>query len=297
MIFPPAAPAGPVLVLRRGEPGQRDARAPGRGGRCSTGHRRTAAISARAAAQHPGHRPAGFGQDGAAGGDRPRPRRRRARGHAWRAHRQFRWPTASKVELVAPAPASTASSYGALAAGARLQPDLLVVDASPRGDIRRTRRAPAARRARHAGRARIRRDGRAPGAGSVDLVVRLGPSADGLFRVVSVEDASGAPVFVHDGRQAIALARRAGLRRQSCRSAGMARRCPRVLVRLRANGRLLRPAATYRPQSKTRYHALPYLVLTAWNKWRILRIGTLGEAGAQGTIAWSESAFGVFWEF
>jgi hypothetical protein len=34
---------------------------------------------------------------------------------------------------------------------------------------------------------------------SADLVVRLGQSPDGLFRALSLEDATGASVFVHDG--------------------------------------------------------------------------------------------------
>ena len=33
---------------------------------------------------------------------------------------------------------------------------------------------------------------------SVDLVVRLGRGEDGLARAVSLEDANGQPVFVHD---------------------------------------------------------------------------------------------------
>jgi hypothetical protein len=33
---------------------------------------------------------------------------------------------------------------------------------------------------------------------SADLVVRLGRSRDGLFRAVSLEDAKGQPVFVHE---------------------------------------------------------------------------------------------------
>jgi type IV secretory pathway ATPase VirB11/archaellum biosynthesis ATPase len=114
------------------------------------------------------------------------------------AHRHFNSSSVGKVELVARAGGPT---FGVLmTAGARLKPDLLVVDAPPASDIP----ALAARLSR-GGRGTLvalRSDAMAAVlARTVDLVVRLGPSPDGLFRVLSVEDAAGTSIFVHDGRR------------------------------------------------------------------------------------------------
>jgi len=118
------------------------------------------------------------------------------------AHRHFHATAASRVELVAPGEGASPGTptFGALmAAGARLQPDLLVIDGPSAVDIsglsvrldRGARGTLVAVRS-EALAAMLSR--------SVDLVVRLGPSEDGLLRALSVEDATGAPIFVHDGK-------------------------------------------------------------------------------------------------
>jgi type IV secretory pathway ATPase VirB11/archaellum biosynthesis ATPase len=121
-------------------------------------------------------------------------------------HRQFRWAAPSKVELVV----SQASSYPVvLTAAARLRPSLLVLDSIRLEDVPalgerllRGERGTLAALGPDAMAARLAR--------SVDLVVRLGRGRDGLAHAVSLEDANGQPVFVHDGgafrRQAAAPA-------------------------------------------------------------------------------------------
>jgi len=195
VIFPPAAPAGPVLMLHRGEPGNATL---DRLIAAQMLDRRIAAllgIAARARLNIVVLGPEGSGKTAmlaAIARDLSS-----FRVVMLAAHRHFSWPSAGKVELVAQA---NGSPFGALMmAGARLKPDLLVVDAPPAVDIP----ALAARLSR-GGRGTLvalRSDAMAAVlARAVDLVVRLGPSPDGLFRVLSVEDATGASIFVHDGR-------------------------------------------------------------------------------------------------
>jgi pilus assembly protein CpaF len=195
VVFPPAAPAGPVLVLQRGEPGNATFE---RLIASQMIDRRIAALLGVAARAR-----LNIVVLGGEGAGKTTLLAAIARDlSAFRVvtlatHRQFRWPSTGKIELVAQ---PGGPSYGALlAAGARLQPDLLVVDAPPTGEIP----AFAARLARGARGtlAALRPDAVAAVlARAADLVVRLGPSTDGLYRVLSVEDATGAPVFVHDGR-------------------------------------------------------------------------------------------------
>ena len=199
VIFPPAAPAGPVLVLHRGEPGNATFE---RLIASQMLDRRIAAllaIAARARLNIVVLGPQGSGKTALLAAIARDVSALRVVTLATR--RQFRWPWAGKVELVAQAgDVPSMPSYGALmTAGARLQPDLLVVDAPPAGDIP----ALAARLSRGARGTLVALGSDAMGAllaRAADLAIRLGPSADGLFRVLSVEDASGAPVFAHDGR-------------------------------------------------------------------------------------------------
>ena len=195
VIFPPAAPGGPVLMLHRGEPGSATF---DRLIAAQVLDRRIAAllgIAARARLNIVVLGPEGSGKTAmlaAIARDLSS-----VRVVTLAAHRQFSWPSAGKVELVAQA---NGSPFGALmTAGARLKPDLLVIDAPPAGDIP----ALAARLSR-GGRGlfvALRPDAMAAVlARAADLTVRLGPSPDGLFRVLSVEDAAGASIFVHDGR-------------------------------------------------------------------------------------------------
>jgi type IV secretory pathway ATPase VirB11/archaellum biosynthesis ATPase len=109
-------------------------------------------------------------------------------------HRHFAWPMASKAELVAAPPVSVAKL---IPPAAKLEPGLLVLDDVALHDVaalaeRLLRGAPgtlAALATEAMSDALIR---------SVDLVARIGRSGDGVFRVVTVEDSTGAMVFRHE---------------------------------------------------------------------------------------------------
>jgi Flp pilus assembly CpaF family ATPase len=192
VIFPPAAPAGPILVLRRGEPGNATfehlvaVRTLDRpmaellriAAWCrlnvfvvgAEGTGKTALLAALARDLS------------------------RARVVTLARRREFRWPQAAKVELVVPSDAAFAPL---LAAGARLRPDLLIVDPVRQAD------APALAEL-------LSRGGRGIMAAfephvmgglsrtAVDLIIRLGRRDDGLLGVVGMEDSKGTPIFVHE---------------------------------------------------------------------------------------------------
>jgi Flp pilus assembly CpaF family ATPase len=109
-------------------------------------------------------------------------------------HREFRWPQASKVELVVPSDAAFATL---LAAAARLRPDLLMVDPLRPADT------PALARLLSAGGrgilAALEPHAMAGMSRSaMDLLVRFGRRDDGVAGVVAMEDANGASIFVHE---------------------------------------------------------------------------------------------------
>ena len=196
VIFPPAAPAGPVLMLHRGEPGNATF------DRLVASHlldRRIAAllgIAARARLNILIVGPKGSGKTSllaAIARDLPA-----SRVITLAAHRQFQWSSSSKVELFAQA---SGPSFGTLmTAAARLQPDTLVIDAPPPGDIP----ALAGRMSRGARGMVVALGTEALAAvllrRCADVVVRLAQAPDGLVRVQAVEDATGTPIFVHDGK-------------------------------------------------------------------------------------------------
>ncbi len=194
VVFPPAAPSGPVLVLQRGEPGNATLERLVASRMLDRRIAALLAIAARARLNIAVLGPQGSGKTAllaAIARDLSA-----VRVVTVAAHRQFRWPSATKVELVVP---PSGPSFGSLVtAGARLQPDVLVVDALPPGDVPAlvTRLSRGARGLLVA----LRTDAMAVVlARSADLVVRLGQSSDGRVRVLAVEDATGASVFVHDG--------------------------------------------------------------------------------------------------
>ena len=192
VIFPPAAPAGPILVLRRGEPGN------------ATFERLIAArtldrpmadllrIAACCRLNVLVVGPEGSGKTAllaALARDVSS-----VRVVTLARHREFRWPQASKVELIVPSDAAFAPL---LAAAARLQPDLLIVD-----PVRRTDAPALAELLSVGGRGTMAAlEPQAMGGVSrmaVDLVVRLGRRDDGLLGVVGMDDASGAPILIHE---------------------------------------------------------------------------------------------------
>jgi Flp pilus assembly CpaF family ATPase len=109
-------------------------------------------------------------------------------------HRHFAWPMASKVELVAAASVSIAKL---IPPAARLEPGLLVMDDVALQDVaalaeRLLRGAPGtlAALAPEAMSDALTR--------SVDLVARIDRGSDGVFRVVTVEDSAGAMIFRYE---------------------------------------------------------------------------------------------------
>jgi Flp pilus assembly CpaF family ATPase len=195
VIFPPAAPAGPVLMLRRGEPGAATFERLIAGGVLDRPMADLLRIAARCRLNVLVVGPEGSGKTALLAAlvrDLVG-----ARIVTLAHHREFRWPSPSKVELVVSPDASFPSL---LAAGAQLRPDLLVVDPLRPGD------APALAEFLSRGGCGVVAAGEPQAMAAlprqaVDLLVRLGRARDGLFRVASMEDATGAPIFVHeDGR-------------------------------------------------------------------------------------------------
>ncbi len=193
VLFAPAAPAGPVLSLRRGDPGDATFERLIAAGRLDRPMADLLRIATRSRLNVAVIGPEGSGKTALLAaiardhGD--------ARVVTLARHRDFRWPSASKVELVV---APRASFATLLAAGAQLRPDLLVVDSLQSADM------PSFNDFLLRGQGGIAVAGappvlaRAPRE-TIDLVVRLGPGNGGLFVVVSMEDTVGAPLFVHDG--------------------------------------------------------------------------------------------------
>ncbi|MDP1960958.1 MAG: ATPase, T2SS/T4P/T4SS family [Reyranella sp.] len=196
LVVPPAAPSGPVLILRRGEPG------------AATFERLIASemldraiadllrIAVRCRLDVVIAGPQGSGKTALLAaiahdlGDA-------ARVVTVARHREFRWPSPSKVELVAPSErAGTASFTALLAAGMRLRPDLLLVDSVRPSELAALGKALS--RGERATIAAVSDTEAGVLEGHADLSIRLGRTRDGLFRVVLVKDSSGARLFVHE---------------------------------------------------------------------------------------------------
>jgi pilus assembly protein CpaF len=197
VIFPPAAPAGPVLMVRRGDPGNATL---DRLIASELLDRRIAAllrVAARARLNVLIVGPEGSGKTAllaAVARDMAA-----SRVVTLARHRAFRWPSPRKVELVAQ-PADGVSYSSLMTASLRLQPDLLVLDSLQIVDA--SALAERLARGSRGTFAALRPDALAAVlVREADLTVRLGRSCDGLFRVQSVEDLAGTAVFVHeDGR-------------------------------------------------------------------------------------------------
>jgi type IV secretory pathway ATPase VirB11/archaellum biosynthesis ATPase len=177
VIFPPAAPGGPVLAIRRGDPGE------------ATFERLIASelldsraadllrIAARSRLSIMVAGPRGSGKTALLAAIARDLEGMRVVTVA--PHRAFRWPSLTKVELVA----EPAGLRSLIDAAVRLRPDLLVLDSVASRDL------PNGRRGVIAG---VDAD---LAAGSADLVVKLGRATDGLFRVLALQDANGADVL------------------------------------------------------------------------------------------------------
>ncbi|MBS0538382.1 MAG: Flp pilus assembly complex ATPase component TadA [Proteobacteria bacterium] len=198
VIFPPAAPSGPVLAIRRAAPGQAtfdrliasdviDARIAG-----------LLQLAARARLRVLILGPDGSGKTSLLAAIARDAALQRVATLA--RHREFAWRSDSKIELVAGGgEAGEGAPYRVLMSAAmRLQPDLLVLDSVRIEDV------PAlGERLKRGARGVVVAVEPATAAGVLarwaDLVVRLGKGPDGHFRVVSLEDGAGMALVIHDG--------------------------------------------------------------------------------------------------
>jgi len=195
VIFPPAAPGGPVLVVRRGEPGMATLQ------RLITSamiDRRIAGLLRIAARTRLNTLVTGAEGAGKTALLAAIMRDQSATRIVTLArHREFRWPSLATVELVAASDGGGPSYTTLLGAAERIGPDLLVLDSVQAGEAlalverlsRGARGTIAAVQSAALASALAR---------SFDLVVRLGRSRDGHNRALSVEDGTGAEIFVFE---------------------------------------------------------------------------------------------------
>jgi pilus assembly protein CpaF len=188
VIFPPAAPSGPVLTVRRAEPGQATLEGLVSGGLLDRPIADLLRLGARSRLNMLVTGPRGCGKTAVLAAIA---RDLDERVVTVAPHRQFAWPIASKVELVAASPAAFATL---ISAGARMEPSLLVLDGVQLEDVaalseRLLRGSPGTLAA-------VGPEVMSPAlARSADLVARFDRGEDGMFRVVAVEDSTRAAVF------------------------------------------------------------------------------------------------------
>jgi len=193
VILPPHAPAGPVLTMRRADPGQATLDKLVTGGALDRPVVELLRMGVRARLNMLVTGPQYCGKTALLAA-LVRDLEPSMRVVTVAAHRHFAWPMASKVELVAVSPASIAKL---IPPAAKLEPHLLVLDDVALQDIaalaeRLLRGAPgtlAALGTEAISDALIR---------SADLVARIDRDGDGTFRVLAVEDSAGAVIFRHE---------------------------------------------------------------------------------------------------
>jgi pilus assembly protein CpaF len=192
VILPPHAPSGPVLTMRRADPGQATLDKLVAAGAIDRPVAELLRLGARARLNMLVTGPRYCGKTALLVA-LVRDLEPSLRVVTVAAHRHFAWPLASKVELVAAPPASIAKL---IPPAAKLEPGLLVLDGVTLPDVaalaeRLLRGAPgtlAALGTEAMSDALVR---------SVDLVARI-DRIDGAFRVVTIEDSTGAMVFRHE---------------------------------------------------------------------------------------------------
>lgn len=192
VILPPHAPSGPVLTMRRADPGQATLDRLVAGGAIDRPIVELLRLGIRARLNMLVTGPQYCGKTALLVA-LVRDLEPSVRAVTVAAHRHFAWPMASKVELVAAPPTSIAKL---IPPAARLEPGLLVLDGVTLQDVaalaeRLLRGAPgtlAALGTEAMSDALVR---------SVDLVARI-DRIDGAFRVVTIEDSTGAMIFRHE---------------------------------------------------------------------------------------------------
>jgi pilus assembly protein CpaF len=194
VIFPPVAPAGPILTLQRYEPAEATLERLVSGGQLDQPMADLLRLGVRSRLNMLVTGPAGAGKTAlliAIARDVDTAQRVVTVAR----HRHFRSAVTSTVELVA---SPTAPFAGLIAAGARLEPALLVLDAVQPEDV--TALSDRLVRGESGTLASIRPDAiSAELAQSADLIARLDRSGDGRFGVIAIEDSAGSAIFRRDG--------------------------------------------------------------------------------------------------
>ncbi len=193
VILPPHAPSGPVLTMRRADPGQATLDKLVAGGALDQPVAELLRLGVRGRLNMLVTGPHYCGKTALLAA-LVRDLEPSVRVVTVATHRHFAWPMASKAELVAAPPVSVAKL---IPPAAKLEPGLLVLDDVTLQDVaalaeRLLRGAPgtlAALATEAMSDALIR---------SVDLVARIDRGGDGVFRVVTVEDSTGAMIFRYE---------------------------------------------------------------------------------------------------
>ncbi len=195
VIFPPVAPAGPVLILRRAPPGETTLAQLVAGGLIDQPVADLLRLGARSGLDMLVTGPSSSGKTALLAALSHDLGSDALRVVTVARHRQFRGPAPSKIELVA---SPTATFSALIEAGGRLEPCMLVLDSVEAEDVE------ALSRRLHSGKGATLASFGADVvptalARSVDLVVRIDRQGDGPYRVAAVEDSAGETVFRHDG--------------------------------------------------------------------------------------------------
>ncbi|CAN5250484.1 hypothetical protein BH10PSE6_BH10PSE6_06510 [soil metagenome] len=194
VIFPPVAPDGPVLTLWRYDPAEATLERLVTGGQLDQPMADLLRLGVRSRLNILVTGPAGAGKTGLLAAI-ARDVDAAQRVVTVARHRHFRSAVTSKIELVA---SPIAPFAGLIAAGARLEPALLVLDAVQAEDVAALSERLA--RGESGTLASMRPDAMsAELAQSADLVARLDRGADGRFGVIAIEDSAGSAIFRRDG--------------------------------------------------------------------------------------------------